>query len=52
MSAMSDPQNEATAPHLSAIAGQDDMERLHALCGTRLYCVSTLAGRFPDLGWH
>jgi hypothetical protein len=28
------------------------MERLHALCGTRLYCVSTLAGHFPDLGWH
>jgi hypothetical protein len=28
------------------------MQRLHALCGTRLFCVSTLAGQFPDVGWH
>src|SRR5262249_40934632 len=29
-----------------------DARRLYALCGTRLYCVETLAGTFPDLGWH
>ncbi len=29
-----------------------DAQRLYALCGTRLYCVESLAGTFPDLGWH
>jgi hypothetical protein len=29
-----------------------DAQRLYALCGTRLYGVETLAGTFPDVGWH
>jgi hypothetical protein len=29
-----------------------DAQRLYALCGTRLYCVETLTGTFPDVGWH
>ena len=29
-----------------------DSQRLFALCGTRLYSIETLAGTFPDIGWH
>jgi len=29
-----------------------DTQRLYALCGSRLYCVETLAGTFPDVGWQ
>lgn len=29
-----------------------DAQRLYALCGTRLYAIETLAGTFPDIGWH
>ena len=29
-----------------------DAQRLYALCGARLYTIETLAGTFPDLGWH
>ena len=35
--------------HLRAEA---DAQRLYALCGSRLYSIETLAGTFPDLGWH
>jgi hypothetical protein len=49
---MSTMRDETAPRQLSASAARDDMQRLHALCGTRLYCVSTLAGLFPDLGWH
>ncbi len=31
---------------------ESDTQRLYALCGARLYCVETLAGTFPDIGWH
>jgi len=34
------------------ICTEADAQRLYALCGTRLYCVESLAGTFPDLGWH
>ncbi len=37
------------APRLTAMP---DRDRWHALCGTRLYCIETLAGTFPDMGWH
>jgi len=45
-------RDETATWRLRASADVDDMQRLHALSGTRLYCVSTLAGLFPDLGWH
>lgn len=37
------------APRLSAVA---EAGRWYALCGERLYCAETLAGTFPDMGWH
>ncbi|HKT39777.1 MAG TPA: hypothetical protein VJR48_15480, partial [Ktedonobacterales bacterium] len=34
------------------LRAQADSQRWYALSGTRLYCIATLAGAFPDLGWH
>lgn len=34
------------------LLGEADAQRLYALCGTRLYVIETLAGTFPDIGWH
>src|SRR5258706_178649 len=39
-------------PAQQHICTEADAQRLYALCGTRLYCVESLAGTFPDLGWH
>lgn len=34
------------------LQAQGDSRRWYALCGARLYCIATLAGTFPDTGWH
>lgn len=42
-------QDVTVRRHLRA---QADSQRWYALSGTRLYCIATLAGTFPDLGGH
>lgn len=42
-------QEWTVKPYLRA---EPDPGRFYALCGTRLYCIESLAGTFPDLGWH
>lgn len=40
---------DAAQPYLQAPI---DQRRWYAVCGTRLYSVATLAGGFPDMGFH
>lgn len=42
-------RDELVVRHLRADASD---ARWYALCGGRLYCIATLAGTFPDTGWH
>jgi hypothetical protein len=44
-----DMRDETVRRHLLA-RGQS--QRWYALCGTRLYCIATQTGTFPDTGWH
>lgn len=46
---MHDMRDETVPSHLRA---NGESRSWYALCGTRLYCIATLAGTFPDTGWH
>ncbi len=35
-----------------SIQVEADNRRWYAVCGTRLYSIATLAGQFPDMGFH
>lgn len=34
------------------LRAQANSQSWYALCDSRLYCIATLAGTFPDTGWH
>lgn len=34
------------------LRARSESGRWYALCGSRLYMIATLAGTFPDTGWH